>query len=93
MSKHASLPILLEKYATERGFDYHRYSDYHMRLMDGGFCVLDVWTTGKYYVLATDYHAMNSDKRTSERGGEKGWVPTTEKPLFEWLDKFFFAPY
>jgi len=36
---------------------------------------------------------MNSDKPTNERGGEKGWVPTTEKPLFEWLDKFFFAPY
>lgn len=41
-----SLPDLLTSYAQLRGLDFQRYSEFHMRLMDGGFCVLDVWTTG-----------------------------------------------
>lgn len=87
------LPAMLRQYAEERSLDFHHYSPYHMRLMDGGFCVLDIWTTGRYYALTTDYHAMNPDFRTIERGGEKGHIPTQQPELNDWLDKFFFAPF
>lgn len=49
------LSKLLEEYANERSLDFERYSDFHMRLMDGGYTTLDVWTTGRYYVMHTDY--------------------------------------
>jgi hypothetical protein len=84
-----NLPALLEKYSKSRTLDFHRYSDYHMRLMDGGYITLDVWTTGKYYVLQTDYYKL-SENKIIERGGEKGFVPSDDK-LQEWLDKLFFA--
>lgn len=83
-----SLPDLLTSYAQLRGLDFQRYSEFHMRLMDGGFCVLDVWTTGKYFVLVTDYSSMG-EGRAIERGGEKGWIPTEKTSLNKWLDKFF----
>lgn len=61
-----------------------------MRLMDGGFTVLDIWTTGRYYVLTTDYLAMMG-KGFVERGAEKGWVnPDNEAEFHQWLDRLFF---
>jgi hypothetical protein len=87
-----SLPTKLQKYATDYALDFHQYSEYHMRLMDGGFVTLDVWTTGRYYVLMTDYLGMLSREQTIiERGGEKGDLPSwREGPLFTWLNKLFF---
>lgn len=86
---NALLPALLQQYANSRTLDFHRYSDYHMRLMDGGFIILDVWTTGRYWVMQTDYYKL-TDKHIIERGGEKGSVPP-EKRLESWLDDLFFA--
>lgn len=87
------LPLLLEEYATLRELEYHRYSPYHMRIMDSGFTVLDVWTSSRYYVLTTDYNAEKTSRLTSviERGGEKGCIPTTQPELQIWLDELFFA--
>ena len=62
-----------------------------MRIMDGGYTVFDVWTTGRYYVLTTDYFELNPNVRISERGGEKGLLPRDKKELFEWLDRLFYA--
>ena len=87
------LPGMLYDYANDRGLDFSQYSVYNMRLMDGGYCVLDVWTTSRYWVMTTDYHAMNPQKKIVERGGEKGFLPVTNQQLIAWLDKFFFAPY
>lgn len=80
------LPQRLVDYCENRMLDFHQYSLYHMRIMDGGFTVLDVWTTGRYYILTTDYLAMVGEG--VERGGEKGYIPTNN--LEDWLDKLFF---
>lgn len=84
-----SLSTMLDAYAAKASLDYHRYSKYHMRLMDGGFTVLDVWTTGRYYILTTDYLEMIGEGIV-ERGGEKGDIPTNKGQLIEWLNKLFF---
>ena len=83
------LPKRLYDYAESRALEFHIYSQYHMRLMDGGFTVLDIWTTGKYYVLATDYLEMLGPRKAIERGGEKGMIPDNSK-MQVWLDKLFF---
>jgi hypothetical protein len=77
----------LTEYAEKRGLDLHQYSPYHLRIMDGGYVVLDVWTTGRYYVLMTDYLEM-LDGQYLERGGEKGTLPPNLCPF---LDKLFFG--
>jgi hypothetical protein len=79
-------------YAERRVLDFHQYSPYHMRIMDGGYIVLDVWTTGRYYVLTTDYMEMTQGAVVRERGGEKGWVPTGSlKKLWSFLDALFYG--
>ena len=78
----------LAEYAERHTLDFHQYSEYHMRLMDGGFTVLDIWTTGRYYMLTTDYLEMVG-AGIVERGGEKGFIPEG-KGLEAWLDKLFF---
>lgn len=86
-----TLPITLKQYAYDRTLDFHQYSEYHMRLMDGGFTVLDVWTTGRYYIMSTDYAAMLGEETIIERGGEKGQLPATRtEVLQDWLDRLFF---
>jgi hypothetical protein len=50
-------PALIE-YTNDRNLDLEIYSEYHMRVMDGGFTTIDLWTTGRYYVLHTDYSAQ-----------------------------------
>lgn len=88
---YAHLSKILEEYTNERSLDFERYSDFHMRLMDGGFTTLDVWTTGRYYVLHTDYSAQDNQS-VIERGGEKGMVPLDSGvDLYDWLDKLFYA--
>lgn len=81
----------LSTYAEKRVLDFHQYSPYHMRIMDGGYVVLDVWTTGRYYVVMTDYYLF-LDGAIPERGGEKGFLPTlTEEELWPFLDKIFYG--
>lgn len=80
----------LTEYCEKRVLDFHQYSPYHMRIMDGGFVVLDVWTTGRYYVLMTDYLAM-FDGEKIERAGEKGWIPTGANRLWNFLDELFYG--
>lgn len=92
MSKQKNhIPGLADKlanYADERKLDFHQYSPYHMRMMDGGYVVLDVWTTGRYFVLMTDYLAM-LEGNIVERGGEKGQLPLDDLQGF--LDKLFYG--
>lgn len=90
MKQKNHIPGLAEKlddYAQQRLLDIHHYSPYHMRLMDGGFVVLDTWTTGRYYVVMTDYNEM-TDGNMTERGGEKGQLPGE---LWKFLDVLFFG--
>lgn len=85
------LPVLLAQYAKDRTLDFGLYSEFHMRIMDGGYITLDVWTTGRYFVLQTDYAEL-TDKNIVERGGEKGSLPSMDKTkLYDWLDDLFFA--
>jgi|ERR1700761_1753364 len=77
----------LHEYANSRLLDFHQYSPYHMRIMDGGFVVLDLWTTGRYYIVMTDYYILTDDNIV-ERGGEKGSLPYDNVENF--LDKIFF---
>lgn len=92
MSKQKNhVPGLSERlinYAERRVLDFHQYSPYHMRIMDGGYTVLDVWTTGRYYILTTDYLEMLEGNKT-ERGSEKGFVPLNA--MWEFLDQIFFG--
>lgn len=85
------IPVLLESYCAGRTLDFQRYSEFHLRLMDGGYTVLDVWTTGRYYILTTDYLSLLGAHTMIERAGEKGVIPTqNEADLFAWLDTLFF---
>jgi hypothetical protein len=78
----------LQNYAESRMLDIHQYSPYHIRIMDGGYVVADFWTTGRYYIVMTDYSEMTDDNIV-EREGEKGQLPTKE--LSEFLDGIFFT--
>lgn len=93
MSKQKNhIPGLADKlteYCEKRNLDMHQYSPYHMRIMDGGYVVLDVWTTGRYYVLMTDYQEMLDGEKV-ERGGEKGQLPMTGG-LWSFLDVLFYG--
>lgn len=85
------IPGLVDKlnaYAEERMLDIFQYSPYHIRIMDGGYVVLDVWTTGRYFIVMTDYEEMTEGNEV-ERQGEKGQLPTTDLKPF--LDKIFYA--
>lgn len=77
----------LEAYAQLRGLDLHQYSMFHFRIMDGGFVVLDTWTTGRYFIVLTDYNTMTDDN-IIERQGEKGQLPITS--LSPFLDEIFY---
>lgn len=77
----------LAAYAQMRMLDFHQYSPYHMRIMDGGFVVLDVWTTGRYFIVMTDYNEM-TDGNEVERGGEKGQIPIDN--ITKFLDGIFY---
>ena len=77
----------LAAYAEENLLELHQYSPYHFRLMDSGYVVVDAWTTGRYYVVTTDYLALAGGG--VERGGEKGSLPVDK--LEEYLDGIFFA--
>lgn len=78
----------ISQYAERRMLDFSQYSPYHMRLMDGGFVVLDVWTTGRYFIVMTDYQEM-TDGNLIERQGEKGQLPLVD--LWPFLDTIFFG--
>lgn len=80
----------LENYVEARSLDLSQYSPYHFRISDGGFTVLDTWTTGKYWVVMTDYEAKY-DGAVAEREGEKGQLPTGKDELWPFLDKLFFG--
>ena len=78
----------LREYAKQRSLDFDVYSEYHMRLMDGGIVCLDIWTTAKYYFVETNYNVYQA--HFIERGGENGNVPTKKKELYGWLDRAFY---
>ena len=84
----------LSEYADKHTLDFQKYSAYHMRMMDGGYVTLDAWTTGRYFIMQTDYRAMNPEKHLLERQYEKGMLDVLNKgKLFKWLDELFYAPY
>jgi hypothetical protein len=78
----------LQQYAEDRSLDFHQYSPYHMRIMDGGYVVLDTWTTGRYYIVMTDYYKL-TDGSIVERQGEKGDLPIDN--LWSFLDTIFYG--
>lgn len=80
----------LAAYCEARGLTTHMYSPYHMRVFDDGFTVLDVWTTGRYYIQTTDYKQQYDDGVIPERFGEKGNLPVT-LGLWPFLDGIFFG--
>lgn len=81
-----NIPKILKAYATERGVDYERFGDYHMRMSYGEVATVDVWTTHKYWVKETNYlHGL------IERGGETGHFPEGKKAIYNFLDKLLFA--
>lgn len=83
----AGLDKLLGIVASTKLLDLHRYSPYHFRITDGGYTTLDIWTTGRYYVLTTDYQQFIGEGHV-ERGGEKGQL--TLESTEEFIDKLFF---
>lgn len=84
---YPQLESFMKEFADEYDMTYQRYGAYHMRLL-GPFTVLDVWTTGRYYVLGTDYYKMAPG--IIERGAEKGFVPTKKKPFIDFLHKLYY---
>lgn len=87
----AELPAVIEGYANMRGLDFKRYSEFHMRLMDGGLTAFDIWTTGRYFVLATDYRAMGAPNYAPGIP-RKGQLPALSEhgAAVRMLDKVFF---
>lgn len=84
------LPILLEDYAKSRTLEFHHYSEYHMRVIDDGFTILDCWTSEKYWLKETNYYKQ-TDKVIVERAGETGFLPSKKKRLYKFLDELFYA--
>lgn len=83
------LPEMLADYTKGKPLRFDRYGEYHMRIVDAGTCCLDIWTTGKYYVVETNYNLLEA--HVTERAGEKGDIPTwDDKALIYFLDKMFF---
>lgn len=80
----------LAEYAEKRMLDMHQYSPYHLRMMDGGYITIDFWTTGRYYVVLTDYVEI-FDGAIVERQGEKGSLPYEKEKLWPFLDELFFG--
>lgn len=81
----------LREYAHKNDLTFQKYSPYHMRLIDSLQTMLDVWTTGKYYVKDTNYLEIAPEVSLVERAGEKGFIETSDKKKFtRWLDKLFF---
>lgn len=78
----------IEDYANKRMLDLQVFSPYHYRLTDGGYIILDCWTTGRYYVVMTDYKELFDDNIV-ERQGEKGQLPIND--LWKFLDLLFFG--
>ncbi len=87
---YSELPAMVEGYCEMRGLDFKRYSEYHMRVMDGGFTVFDVWTTGKYFLLASDYGGLGAPGYAPEIP-RKGVLPMqVHGATVKLLDKVFF---
>lgn len=80
----------ISEYVHARGLDVSQYSQWHMRIFDEGYTILDVWTTGRYYILTTDY-AEKYDGNVVEREGEKGQLPITIEEFWPFLDGIFFG--
>lgn len=85
------LPFWLHDYAKSLFLDYEQYSAWHLRLKDeAGTVCIDFWTTGKYYILETNFHRYRG-MHIRERAGEKGKVNVKDKKkLYKWLDELFF---
>lgn len=78
----------LADYADKRLLDFHQYSPYHFRITDSGYVILDAWTTGRYFIVMTDYYLFLDDA-VPERAGEKGQIPVDS--LWPFLDTIFFG--
>jgi len=88
-SEHYSeLPTLLKEYANRNDLFYARYSEYHMRIIQGDMVCFDVWTTAKYYIVGTEF--VEYGESITERAGEKGQIPTNKKALNSFLNKLFY---
>lgn len=85
---HPVLAVALKKYAAQHGFYYTMYSAYHMRVIQKDMVCLDVWTTGKYYIVSTEY--VDYGAGLVERAGEKGQIPLKQKQLHDFLNKLFY---
>jgi len=75
-------------YAEKRVLDFVQFSPYHMRVSDGGYTAMDLWTTGRYFIVMTDYQET-MDGNVAERQGEKGNLPIDN--LWPFLDTVFFG--
>lgn len=82
------LADFLQEYAIKNDLHYARYSEYHMRLIQGDMVCFDVWTTAKYYIVGTEF--LEYGEHITERAGEKGSVPTTKKELYAFLNRLFY---
>lgn len=84
------LPYALENYADSRTLEFYRYSAYHMRIIDDGYTIVDLWTTEKYWIKETNYYKQ-SDKSVVERANETGFLPSKKGELYKFLDGIFYA--
>lgn len=80
----------LNEYAKDRTLTFRFLSSYHFRLSDDGYTMIDLWVTGRYYILKTDYLSMMGHG-SMERNQEKGLFSRQQIDGLEaWLDKLFF---
>lgn len=85
-----NLARLAREVANKYSLDYVKFSPYHMRISDGGYTVLDLWTTAKYYVKETSYYEAYAESGLIERGGETGLLPVKKLELDMWIRELFF---
>jgi hypothetical protein len=91
--RHYNLWPSVQEYGESRSLTFYKqFSPYHMRLSDD-FTVIDIWSSGHYWVGKTSYNEQ-TEQRITERGGSKGdfeFNPDDKTLLYEWLDGLFYA--
>lgn len=92
-TKHRpELAKFIKDYAKARILDTGIINGQQTRISDGGFCKIDIWMSGKYHIIDSDYHRMIPNKTIASRRQERGELPRSRESFGVFMDHIFFPP-